>query len=100
MNRRDLLAVLGGAAVTWPCFAKAEQKAMPVIGWVSPNSSTGMRPGIAAFRQGLSETGFVEGTNVAVEYRWTEGDYNRLPTFATDLATRKVDVIVASPFSA
>ena len=89
MKRRELLIVLGGVAVAWPLAPRAQQKAMPVIGLLGEN------PGfMAGIRQGLSEIGYVEGQNVAFEYRLTEGRYDRFPALAADLVGRKVDLIV------
>lgn len=95
MNRRDLL-VLGGTAIAWPLVARAQQKAMPVIGYLSGYSPGHSASYVAAFLQGLSETGFVEGRNVGIEYRWAEGHYDRLPALAADLVSRKVDLIAAT----
>jgi ABC-type uncharacterized transport system substrate-binding protein len=94
MRRRDLMLALGGAAIGWPPLSRAQQKTMPVIGFLSPASPGPFAPIVAAFRQGLAGTGYVEGTNVTFEYRWAEGHYDRLPALAADLVARKVDLIV------
>jgi putative tryptophan/tyrosine transport system substrate-binding protein len=97
VNRRELLVVLGGAAFAWPPAARAQQKAMPVIGFLgsfNPTMNALIELEQAPFRQGLSETGYVEGKNVAIEYRRGEGHIDRLPALAADLVARKVDVIV------
>jgi putative tryptophan/tyrosine transport system substrate-binding protein len=91
VNRRELMLLLG-SAMTAPLALRAQQKAMPVIGFLG--STSPVAPYVAAFHQGLSETGYVEGQNVAAEYRWAEGRYDRLPALAVDLVGSKVDVIV------
>ena len=96
MQRRDFIALLGGA-FTWPYFAHAQQKAMPVIGYLAGATLSGRgAPTWAAFRQGLGETGYVEGQNAVIEYRIVEGRFDRLPAFVADLVDRKVDVIFAT----
>jgi putative ABC transport system substrate-binding protein len=95
MNRRELMLLLGGA-MTAARALHAQQKAMPVIGYLSSGSPGTGATYLAAFRQGLNEAGYVEGQNVAIEYRWAEGRYDKLPALAADLVSRKVDVIMAS----
>jgi putative tryptophan/tyrosine transport system substrate-binding protein len=95
MRRRDFIAVIGGAAVTWPLMARAQQP-MPVIGFLNVASPEGYTPYVAAFREGLKESGYIEGQNVAIEFHWAEGHYERLPEMAADLAQRQISVIVAN----
>jgi putative ABC transport system substrate-binding protein len=95
MRRRELLFLLGGAMSATRNLS-AQQKTMPVIGFLGGDAPGALAPNVAAFRQGLSEAGYIEGQNVAIEYRWAESQYDRLPALAAELAGRKVDVIATS----
>jgi putative ABC transport system substrate-binding protein len=95
MRRREFIRLFGGAAVSWPFAVYAQQRPMPVIGFVNAASPGPLRQQIAAFSEGLKNSDYVEGQNVAVEYRWAEGQYDRLPALVADLVRQQVSVIVA-----
>jgi putative ABC transport system substrate-binding protein len=96
MRRRKFISLLGGATIGWPLVARAQQASLPVVGFLNSASARGYASMAAAFKQGLKESGYADGQNVAIEYRWADDNNERLPAFAADLASRRVDVIFAN----
>src|SRR5262249_5245379 len=96
MRPRELITLIGGAVSAWPLAARAQQPSMPVIGFLNSAAANAYRKFLESFRRGLGEVGFVEGQNVGIEFRWAEGQYDRLPELATDFVRRRVAVIVAT----
>ena len=93
MRRREFLSLVGPACIGWPLSAWAQQSSMPVVGFLSSRSEKESQTLLAAFREGLRESGYVEGRNVLIEYRWADGDYHKLKAFAGDLVARRAAVI-------
>jgi putative ABC transport system substrate-binding protein len=91
LKRREFTSLVGGVIATWPLASRAQQATIPVVGFLSSVSPGPFTPNLAAFRRGLGQTGYFEGQTVLIEYRWAEGDYDRLPVLAAELVRRNVD---------
>ena|SRR6516225_4858149 len=96
MRRREFIALVGGSAVAWPFAVRAQRPGMPAIGFLGAGSLEPLRDQVAVLHRGLKETGFIEGQNVTIEYRWAEGQYDRLPRLAAELVQHQVTVIVTT----
>src|SRR5215831_21209009 len=96
MRRREFITLLSGAAALWPLAARAQQPAMPVVGFLSSGAEQAFAPNVAGFLRGLREAGYIQGQNVAIEYRWANSHYDRLSAMATELVRRRVTILVAS----
>src|SRR5215469_8323618 len=96
MKRRDFITLLGSAAVAWPLAVRAQQRAMPIIGYLGARSATVDASYVEAFRRGLAENGFILGQNAAIEFRWADYQFNRLPALAAELVRRRVSVLVSA----
>ena len=92
VRRREFIRLLSGVAVTWPAIVRAQQTTLPVVGFINGASPKPYAPNVNGFLQGLKETGYIEGQNVTIEYRWAEGQYDRLPEMAAELVRRRVNV--------